>query len=79
MYFVYPVYIQQKKVTDRDLHISTSGLIQRTYDPLNLHIENIDVDFYRNSDGFDMIMQWNYPEAALDTDMYAKNTTFYAS
>ena len=26
-----------------------------------------------------MIMQWNYPEAALDTDMYAKNTTFYAS
>ena len=54
-------------------------MIQRTYNLLNLHIENIDVDFYRNSDGFDMIMQCNYPEAALDTDMYAKNTTFYAS
>ena len=75
--FVYPVYLQDRKVTMKDLHISVSGTILRVYDPLYIWIENIDVDYYRNLGGFDMIMDCNYPEANLHANMYALNTSFY--
>ena len=74
--FVYPVYLQDRKVTMKDLHISVSGTILRVYDPLYIWIENIDVDYYRNLGGFDMIMDCNYPEANLHANMYALNTSF---
>ena len=54
---VYPVYLQHHKMTYMDLHVRISGTIQRVSDPLNLHIENIDADYYRNSGGFDMNME----------------------
>ena len=52
----YAVYLQYKQATYKDLHLRTSGAIMRTYDPLFLHIENIDLDYYRNQGGFDMMM-----------------------
>ena len=77
--FVYPVLLQQKKATFKDLHISISGTIMRVYDPMYLWIENISVDYYRNLGGFHMAMTCNYPEANLDASMYALNTSFYYS
>ena len=55
--FVFPVYLQAKTLTLKDLHIRISGTILRAYDPFNLVVENIDVDYYRNSGGIDMLMQ----------------------
>ena len=77
--FVYPVFLQDRRATFKDLHFRTSGTILRAYDPLYLYIENLDVDYYRNSGGFDMVMSCNYPEANLDASMYVLNTSFYYS
>ena len=77
--FVYPVYLQYKSATFKDLHLRISGGITRAYDPYFLNIENLDIDSHRNQAGFDMTMAWNYPEAALNTSVYAKNISFYYS
>ena len=55
--FVFPVYLQTKTLTLKDLHIRISGTILRAYDPFILVVENIDVDYYRNSGGIEMSMQ----------------------
>ena len=52
--FTYPVYVQHDKMTYMDLHVRISGSMLSTTDPLNIHIENIDMDYYRNSGGFYM-------------------------
>ena len=54
--FVYPVQLQHHKMTFKDLHMNISGGISRIYDPLNLHLENMYVDYYKTQAGFDMIM-----------------------
>ena len=51
----YLVYIQSGHITLNHLDISVSGTITYTYDPLNLYTFNLNVDFYRNSGGFDML------------------------
>ena len=76
---IYPVYLQTRTITMRDIHMSISGTILRTYDPLNIVIENIDVDYSRNSGGVDMSLQCNYPEANLDAYVHLTNATFYNS
>ena len=77
--FLYPVYLQYNSASFKDLHIRISGSVTRAYDPFFLYIENVDMDLYRNLAGFDMRINWNYPEAALNTSLYSKNTTFYFS
>ena len=52
--YTYPVYLQHSQMTFMDLHIGISGTILKSTDPLNLHLENIDVDYYRNSAGFEL-------------------------
>ena len=75
----FPVYLQTKTLTFKDLHINISGTILRAFDPLNLVIENIDVDYYRNSGGFDMDIECNYPEANINAYAHLTNGTFYNS
>ena len=75
----YPVYLQTKTLKFEDLHISISGTILRAFDPLNIVIENIDVDYYSNSVGFDMDMECNYPEANINAYAHLTNGTFYNS
>ena len=54
--FFLPLYIQDKIITYRNMHICVSGTILMVYDPLNLIIENIDVDYYKNTIGFESNM-----------------------
>ena len=75
----YPVYLQTKTLTLRNLHMRISGTILRAFDPFNLVIENIDVDYYRNSGGVDMDLQCNYPEANIYAYAHVTNVTFYNS
>ena len=71
------VYIQDKTITLQDMHISVSGTISLTYDPLNMNLINIDVDYHRNLGGFEMVMFCNYPEAELNTTVFVDNIKFY--
>jgi hypothetical protein len=51
----------------------------QSIDPLNLHMENILVDYIKNRAGFNFIILWNYPEAELNGIIYVQNITFYYS
>ena len=51
--FFLPLYIQEKVITYKDLHIRLSGTISTIYDPCNFVLENIDVDYYKNIAGFE--------------------------
>ena len=77
--FLYPVYLQHRKVTYKDVDIAVSGTIQLAYDPLNIDLENINIDQYKSIGGFDMDMQCNYPEAEIDAHLYAKNINIFYS
>ena len=71
------VFIQDKTITLQDMHLSVSGTISITYDPLNMNLINLDVDYHRNLGGFEQVMFCNYPEAELNTTVYVENITFY--
>ena len=73
----YSVYIQDRTITMKNMHFSVSGTISYTYDPLNMNMINIDVDYHRNLGGFDQDMFCNYPEAVLDTTVLFDNIHFY--
>ena len=75
----YSVYIQDKTITIKNMHFSVSGTISFTYDPMNMNMMNIDVDYHRNLGGFDQDMFCNYPEAVLDTTVFVDNIHFYYS
>ena len=73
----YNVYIQNKTITIKDMHFNVSGTISLAYDPLNMNLMNIDVDYHRNSGGFEQVMFCNYPEAVLDTTVFVDTIHFY--
>ena len=75
--FLSYAYIQNKTITLKDMYFNVSGTISMTYDPINMNLINIDVDYYRNSGGFEQVVFCNYPEAALNTTMYVDNIHFY--
>ena len=56
-----------------------SGWIVFTYDPMNLHLENIDVDYSKNNWGFYVYLYWNYPEAYSDSIANVTNISLYYS
>ena len=65
------------KLTNQDWSINGQNFYTTTN--LNLHIENITVDFYKSLGGFDRNIDCNYPEAVHDVLTYSKNMTFYFS
>ena len=77
VFLLFYVYIQDKTITVKNMHFNVSGSISMTYDPINMNLINVDVDYYKNFGGFDMQMFCNYPEAELDTTIFVDNITFY--
>ena len=71
------VYIQHHTITCKDMHFSASGTLSFSYDPYNMNLINLDIDFHRNLAGFDQLMFCNYPEAALNTTIFVDNFTLY--
>ena len=71
------IYIQHNTISYKDIHFSVSGTISLTYDPFNMNLINIDVDYHRNLGGFEQVMFCNYPEAAHNTTIFADNLTLY--
>ena len=79
VFLFYIIYIQEKTITFKNMHFSVSGTISITYDPLNMNMMNIEVDYYRNQGGFEQYMFCNYPEAVLNTTVYVDNIHFFYS
>ncbi|CAI2379095.1 unnamed protein product [Moneuplotes crassus] len=64
--FISPVYLQEKTLNITNVNFNVTGRIIRTYDPLNVHLQNISFDSYRISVFYsDIQTLCNYPEAYL--------------
>ena len=50
--FLYPVYLQSKLFKLTNSHFRMGGVCLNAVDPLNMHLENIDIDYNRNLGGF---------------------------
>ena len=50
--FIIAVYEQAHTVTIKNMNFHTSGRIFRSYQPVNLYVENVYVDFYGMMGGF---------------------------
>ena len=57
----------------------TSGGIALSYDPVNIFLYNIDVDYSKNNCGFYFYLYCNYPEAYTNATANATNIKFYYS
>ena len=77
--FLFAIYLQNRNFNLTNIDFRVSGLIFETYDPLNLTMINIDVDFSRNVGGFNVVPTWNYPEAYLEGFANITNINAYYS
>ena len=77
--FFFLIYLQNRNFRMTNIDTRTSGAIVYTNDPLNLFLENIDVDYTKNNCGFYTGMFWNYPEAYTDSTINSTNMRFYYS
>ena len=77
--FIWGLYIQERLISIHDLHVNISGIIFKTLDPLNMNIQNIDVDYYKTLGGIRMDSKWNYPEVTLDNDNSSINENIYSN
>ena len=77
--FFFAVFLQNRNFKMTNIDTRTSGGILLSYDPMNLFLENIDVDYSRNNWGFYIFFYWNYPEAFLDGIANITNIKFYYS
>ena len=74
-YFIRPVYIQDKVITMNNIEIQLTGYFMKTIDPFSLYITNLYMDFYAMMGGFDLNINWNYPEAYLTGSIITNNMT----
>ena len=77
--FFLAVYLQNRNFKMINIDSRISGWIVFTYDPMNLHLENIDVDYSKNNWGFYVYLYWNYPEAYSDSIANVTNISLYYS
>ena len=77
--FIFLIYLQNRNFRMTNVDTQTSGAIIYTSDPLNVFLENINIDYSRNNCGFFIGMFWNYPEAYTDSTINSTNMRFYYS
>ena len=75
--FFVAVYLQSRLYTAKNLDFRSGGAVFETIFPLNMHLENIDIDYTMSLGGFQAYEECNYPEAELNTLYYVKNLTAY--
>jgi hypothetical protein len=63
----------------QNLDFNITGSIIISSDPLNGHFSNIVIDTFKLNQGFDFNIEWNYPEAAVDTTLFFSNITIMVS
>ena len=75
--FFYAIYLQNRTFSFIDVDFRTSGILFNSFDPLNLYMYNIDVDYTNNIQGIDIQPVWNYPEAFTGGAINITNIKFY--
>ena len=72
------IYLQDKLMSMTNIDMNVTGIILEAGDPFNGFFENITIDSYGLIEGFDIILNCNYPEASLQNNVlfnYIKVTT----
>jgi hypothetical protein len=72
-------YLQDKLVKMQNLDFNITGSFITSSDPFNGHFSNIFIDAFKLYQGFYFYIQWNYPEAAVDTTLFFDNITVVIS
>ena len=67
------VYEQSKSVTLRNMNLVIGGNMFDSFDPLNLYLQNLNIDYYKSSRGFYLLTQWNYTNASLLNEISISN------
>jgi hypothetical protein len=77
--FFMSIYSQSHTLTLKNWEIKGSGSIFKTQDPTNFYAENLDIDYYRMTNGFNFQIDWNYTDASKLNDVKFDNITVYNS
>ena len=67
------IYEQSKSVTLRNMNLVIGGNMFDSFDPLNLYLQNLNIDYYKSSRGFYLLTQWNYTNASLLNEISITN------
>ena len=67
------IYEQSKSVTLRNMNLVIGGNMFDSFDPLNLYLQNLNIDYYKSSRGFYLLTQWNYTNASLLNEISISN------
>ena len=78
-FFVFLVYLQDKWFDIRNINFNITGYAFRTYDPLNIYMENLIIDTHSLRAFSSFKVSWNYPEAVLIGDVIINNITVITS
>lgn len=73
--FIQAIYLQEHTLTMTNMNIQLTGFILDTVDPMNLHVENVHIDFHAMMGGFVMRTKCNYPEAYLQGNITFDNVS----
>ena len=77
--FFFAIYLQDKSFNITNAYFRTSGGMFLSYDPVVFNMQNIDVDYVNNNQGFVVTPTCNYPEAYLYGGVNITNITVYYS
>jgi hypothetical protein len=75
----YPIFIQDNLFELDNLKINVTGAILYTRDPLNFNANNLEIDYYKMSKGFDIRSECNYSGASNQTNVFFKSIVAYNS
>ena len=78
-FFFFTIYLQNRNFRMTNIDSRISGGIILWYDPMNLFLTNVDIDYSRNNWGIYFGVFWNYPEAYVDAIINCTNVKFYYS
>ena len=73
------VYEQEHIISLLNVNIRGSGSILESEDPLNLFVQNVDVDYYQMHTGFDILINCSYSDASTSGNITFDNVTVYDS
>ena len=73
--FIIAIYEQINIVTIANMDFHISGRILTSNQPINLHVENVYMDFYGMMGGIYINADWNYPEASIIGNILITNVT----
>lgn len=75
--YFYAVYLQNRHFNFTDVEFRTSGVLFNSFDPLNLYMYNIDIEYSKTMQGIDIQPVCNYPEAFTGGYINITNIKFY--